>query len=776
MGKKNKKQNWWERNVYGDLFPNTVKKHEERRRQVVIHDDEDEEDDAIRQEIDDDYNSQYEDFGSRVSDRDQGEIGEDEEVLSELEQKMNKLAQLLPSGGVNQTAIETLKKKLYADGAKKKKAKESVKSSWWEDYEKSGRWHGYSYYKKPQLSYRYVQQTANLIASQSNINIKVGNTWAIDLNTKTLTYNPTSLMYGTKGELLLTLLHEVGKLKLSSAMKELKGPWLDKYKERAYEATFVFEDLRVDLQMIQAYPSAPEVYESQGAVMKEYVEAYIARGNRVREELYSYLKNQYEQIQGRYTNEFQMWMGNHGIKHGSGTLGQLVDQMWDTSYGKSTYYYAPPASKSYNEKDLERFHKDLGEAVLESLTNSLLGKKYRTVEELNQCMNDTLADLKVMPTLEDYLAEMYTTAYDVDIFEKVGVNVDKYVDATKDYLSKSPKAATHQTVVDEMDTEVYPHIEDLLKNSNGQSDKMQQNAPKVGQDFQNNRDAFMDDDYAPSQMSSQQRQKAKGVGVRKGGNVNQRAPGEEHVPQDWADGDYTSLRESVESEIKTLVNKLTFLRREEQVTKHEPNQRRGKLDGKKLYKARFGNVRVFKRKLESTDTIRSFAFSILVDTSGSMQGQRMIHTTRALVLFAEVFEKMQIPYEIVTFRHDAVTQKGFEQSLDNAMKRKIGGLTKAADGGTNLDNGLNQLKLKNREEKNKIALVLTDGEVGDVEGYNQQFFEPWEKKLGIKSIGLGIETDDSMKELCNHNGIVLENAAEIPMHFAELLKGLIRKK
>lgn len=680
-----KRKSFWD-SGREDKFSNTIKKHNEKQKRLF----EDE-------ELEDDYDNVYEEysFGRKIN--------------VDLEDEPKKKGLQLPG---DQPQI---------------KNKSTSFSRSWDKYESSGKWKGYSYYKTPQLSYRFVQQMANIISSQYDITVEVGSSWTTDLKARKLIYNPSTLMFGTKGELFAVLLHEVGKLKHSKPMDELKSKWITEYKERGYEASTIFEDVRVDMKMLKSYPSAAEVYESQETLIKEVIKGYVEQGIAIRDFFTYNTEGLYAQIQNWYAHARRDWETKN--------KGSFDRDMFNSAY----------------------------KSQLNSWTRDKLGGEYNTYEDVENTIKEMIRLSKEMPLLEDYLAEMNAFAYGVIDYVPPKVDTSKYVESTHEYVQKAGVMKSNQEVIDGMSKEVYPYIEELLMSSSGQNPSMPQSLNNY---FKSNRDNIINGNTSNL---------GKKVGVKKGGQSHNRAPGTEYVPNSWAQGDYQALKESVEADIRTLVNRLTFLRREEQVVKYEPHQRRGKLDTKRLYKSRLGSRRLFKKKLPSTDTVRSFAFSILVDTSGSMQGNRMIHTTRALIMFSEVFDKMGIPYEIITFEDRATTVKGFNARYDKPMKAKIAGLANRSGGGTSLHEGIDKSTIATREESNKIMMVLTDGDVGNISGYNTKYFAPMDKK-GIKSLGIGIETGNYMKELCNGNSISVDNAAKIPIEFVGILKGLIKRK
>lgn len=585
-------------------------------------------------------------------------------------------------------------------------------------YQKGGAWQGYEYYKKPELSYKYVQQMANALAAQYKITVKVGSSWAVDLKAKTLTYNPTSLIYGTKSELLATLMHEIGKLRYGTHPDELTDKYLATYGMPAVETLSIFEDVRVDYMMLKAYEGAGEIYESAIPAVDKKIKEYREMSVIFRKVIADYLSQNYNNV--------------------------LRKTQADSN-----------SEDDFKIKFEENLHTVFGE---------------RDQALVSQRIQDIQAEYVTNGSIYDYNAEMLRIMYDTDSPETGFQNIKDRITSTEPSIAKVKKFETSQKTVDHLSESVYPVIEDLLRDFNRDNEKIKNAFPNMPQVVRDNFQQQIQNEFSHMQKKGR-------VNTDPDGNSSIRTSGptDDIIPKEWTTGDYAPIRESVMPDIKSLIKKLTFIRREDMTKKFQSEQRRGKLNMKSLYKSATGNRRVFKKLLPNSNTVQSFAFSIIVDTSGSMSGRNMVHTTRALTIFSEVFKKMDIPFEVITFSSGAKTLKKFDEQVDKEMEQRIGGMVNAACGGTNLDQGLLKMRLEHQPHKNKVCVVLTDGGVGDMNHFDETYFKPMAKK-GILSVGFGIACEKAMAKLCMGNSKVLDNPSELPMEFTNLLKSLIKGK
>lgn len=623
-----------------------------------------------------------------------------------------------------------------------------------------GSWRGYSYYQTPTLDYRYIEQMANLFATQHKVTVRLGQTLSIDVENKVLEYNPMQFMYNTKAFMVASILHEIGHLRYTTPFSKLKSPFLTKYPKASRLVINTFEDFRIDNLMAHSYSGSENIYDANKPVIREMAEQYQLKSEMI-SELLSRLPTQKDSdFNSGRTNSMEIDLLASGAASRAKKLN--ID-------GVSLNKYLVFGARGFNKPAADK------------LTDKA----------------------KSRHNLFEYVAAILLTGYGERPKKFVSQEIENDIIKTEGAIPRCVAAKSTQELLDILDKEVFPVIEELLKEhtepsketedvfskgyagvvSNACSDEflssaiqyLEQHHYKTSNQQINaikNNPQFLVDFSIANQfyIHANEGNDAK-IKVR-GGKSNQIK-----IPQDWANGDYGSLKNSVISSINQLVRMLTFLRRREETIKMISNQKRGRLNLKKLYKYRVGETRLFKKKLPTTDTIRSFAFSLVVDISGSMTGDNIINTTRGLILLSEVFEKMGIPYEIKVFNEDFKDIKSFDSRLDDKLRKKIGGLVRAPDDGTNLylifDKKMKELLA--RPEHNKYCLILSDGGVGVDDCDWKKEFDNWSKKH-VTALGIGIGCGDAIVGICNNLGVSTKDAFEIPKLFAGLLKKLITKK
>jgi predicted metal-dependent peptidase len=115
---------------------------------------------------------------------------------------------------------------------------------------------------------------ANAFASSYKVNIKEGNTWNLNVGTKTLEYDPDTLTNETKNTVIALLLHEIGHLLHTKPVAYTDSKWLKKYPRSAGEIVNLFEDFRIDTIMRKSYAGAKDVYTSFEAIKNEIATSY----------------------------------------------------------------------------------------------------------------------------------------------------------------------------------------------------------------------------------------------------------------------------------------------------------------------------------------------------------------------------------------------------------------------------------------------------------------------------------------------------------------------
>ena len=191
------------------------------------------------------------------------------------------------------------------------------------------------------------------------------------------------------------------------------------------------------------------------------------------------------------------------------------------------------------------------------------------------------------------------------------------------------------------------------------------------------------------------------------------------------------------------------------------NQKSGRIDSASLWKAVVYNTsstgkKVFQRDDEhlSLDT----AVALLIDTSGSMHGDKYISASASAVILNEVFSKIGVKTRITGFTDEFSYSINFlhkDYGERITKERLIHNLGRAGDwrmsGNADGENILwEYAKLAQRPEPKKIMIVLSDGypsatsSGGDMWQFTYDAVKKIEKEGIVDIIGIGI-MDDSVK-------------------------------
>ncbi|MBM7601586.1 nitric oxide reductase activation protein [Virgibacillus halotolerans] len=238
----------------------------------------------------------------------------------------------------------------------------------------------------------------------------------------------------------------------------------------------------------------------------------------------------------------------------------------------------------------------------------------------------------------------------------------------------------------------------------------------------------------------------------------------------------------------------------EKTLEHKKNAPRkdliiGRLSKKLLPLVLDENPRVFYKKSEESKDIDA-VFTLLVDCSASMHN-KMDETKRGIVLFHEVLTKLNIPHSIVGFWEDANDAKDdyqpnffhivhdFNDSLYQNTGANIMQLEPEEDNRDGFSIRVATKELAARREKNKFLLVFSDGEPAAY-NYDQNGIVDTNvavaeaRKKGIEVIGMFLadgeideQEDITMKNIYGKERLMIPSVAELPEHFAPLLKKLL---
>ncbi len=126
------------------------------------------------------------------------------------------------------------------------------------------------------------------------------------------------------------------------------------------------------------------------------------------------------------------------------------------------------------------------------------------------------------------------------------------------------------------------------------------------------------------------------------------------APGDIAD--YNALTNSVRREVAVVKKRLQQIVINDNFARWNGSADRGvRLNRKVLHKIPLGERNIFKRK--SKDKAKDMAFTLLVDESGSMYGDKILQAQRCAVMCSETLDLLQIPFEVIGFSTCDITTR-----------------------------------------------------------------------------------------------------------------------
>ena len=195
----------------------------------------------------------------------------------------------------------------------------------------------------------------------------------------------------------------------------------------------------------------------------------------------------------------------------------------------------------------------------------------------------------------------------------------------------------------------------------------------------------------------------------------------------------------------------------------------GRLDSKRFAAAVAGRESVFKERIERDDM--STAVSILVDLSGSMYGKRAKMARQTVVAMCEALVRPGIPFEVLGFNNttdedgvsygkalrdgagrveplDMYVFKAFSERLESA-KGAVATIDYFASGNNSDGEAVSAayLRLRDRPEKRKVMIVLSDGApvaMGDIDKQQEHLksvVRDIDRRDDSSAVGIGIKTD-----------------------------------
>lgn len=182
---------------------------------------------------------------------------------------------------------------------------------------------------------------------------------------------------------------------------------------------------------------------------------------------------------------------------------------------------------------------------------------------------------------------------------------------------------------------------------------------------------------------------------------------------------------------------------------------------------------------------KDYAISLLIDLSGSMRGNKIGQAFRAVIVLAEVLNRLSIKTEILGFNDRLHEYQAFSKSLTEEVRSKIGTMV----GEVNSDRAMYNddgwavqeasKRLARQDADQKFLVVLSDGTPEESSAHSGSEYDLEtvvknilsSKKQKIVGLGLGSGTDHVRRYY--PKSIAGIPVGELPEKLAELLKDIV---
>ncbi|MFA7193812.1 MAG: hypothetical protein WC087_02765 [Candidatus Paceibacterota bacterium] len=254
-------------------------------------------------------------------------------------------------------------------------------------------------------------------------------------------------------------------------------------------------------------------------------------------------------------------------------------------------------------------------------------------------------------------------------------------------------------------------------------------------------------------------------------------------------GLYDKTRNELLPIIDELENELREIFTARRANKWEPNKRQGKrLSIEKRIQEKAKNIPVVDSKSWETRTFpkeKDYDFSILVDLSGSMHGEKIQEAFKSIIVLAEVLNKLSINLEIIGFNHSLYKYQEFGDHFDDEKRISMEGMIPAVHlpsaRGNNDGWAVSQASKDLRVQKGseKFLIVLSDGLPAYSDRYQTEEYELKKVVQEVsnmtdqKIIGLGIGPQTEHVSNFYPNSIPNITVDKLPETLATLIKQLI---
>ncbi len=138
-------------------------------------------------------------------------------------------------------------------------------------------------------------------------------------------------------------------------------------------------------------------------------------------------------------------------------------------------------------------------------------------------------------------------------------------------------------------------------------------------------------------------------------------------------------------------------------------------------------------------------FTLVIDRSGSMEGEKIQQAFKGIVLLCEVCHRVGLPLNICSFASQAESLLDHGDKLSAGVRARLGTLSESAEGGTNLANALSLVaeKLEAAPFRDRFVFVVSDGLLEDNDPSQTLIAQLAGDGVSLVGLGLGPEHTNS---------------------------------
>lgn len=585
--------------------------------------------------------------------------------------------------------------------------------------------------KKPKvyrlLSREYVRKLASLLAGREKVKVVASDKWALNIKEKELYYDEHTMRRYSEDHVLGFLLHEIGHLNYTTQL-DTDSEIFKKHPTISAEYCNAFEDVRIDSLMSYKYRGSMEIIEA----MHEQATAYALDALRKRIKKSEELQKNLDLFKADINNK------------------QIPDNVREQA--KAAHEFGEELVKM-NEAQMVAF--------------ASLATYYRGYDDFYYVkVQETLPE-KLRPYVEAVLKEMGTGNLEwlEDTLEIQGFWEDRVYPIIKDLIPPEESKESRQAHAGQGPQQTSGASGQGKQSLNAINQSKAKARAQKGSNGTNDTPDSNDGDATRASKAQEAIEKenpnsdailAPSVGHERGGRNGE-----------W----YDTARNSAKVHVSNLSARLGRILRDNSFSRYSGRYRSGHIRKRGLYKFMANETKLFEKKTELTN--KSYAVSIVIDSSGSMSGSRWDESLKATAMLVDTLKKLNIPSEVTVFSQDHVTAKPFHQPIvptffDEKTSEVFGG-------GTLLWPALRDAtrSLSARPESDKFLICLTDGGLDSTD--QREVPEMMRKNRHIKFYGIGIGTGQELRQVFP-TALNINSADEIPVEFARILKENIKRK